>query len=185
MYKATACSCPTPPPGCYGLFEMPPLPGGVSQFCREWPIQPAGEPIGHCAAKPPQRKIYFLYLLARGQADQPVQPVGPRGQFHRGRNHLAAGQDGVHPGALTDAVAEGNGVELQRDAASGPHSFFHRPDHLAEVDVPGDHLVPGVSNPDQGTALWPPDPAGKIEPSRVRSNQSSSFHPFCSSWASS
>jgi hypothetical protein len=62
--------------------------------------------------------------------------------------------------ALGNAVADGNGIKLERIAACGQDSFFYPGSYLSEVHVPGDDFVPGVDHSNKGPVQVPDINAG-------------------------
>ena len=69
------------------------------------------------------------------------------------RDQLAAGQ-GIHHALVGhgDAVADGDGGELHRNAAGHQDALLGRVGNAAQVEVTGDDLIEGVDNTDQGLA---------------------------------
>jgi hypothetical protein len=90
-------------------------------------------------------------LVAAGDGDQAVHPLGVHHQLDRVGDHLAA--DERRPHALVahgDGVGDRDGVELQRHRAGQPHPGLGGVGELVEVDVAGGDLVPRRGHADLG-----------------------------------
>jgi len=90
-------------------------------------------------------------FIARSQDNDGIEAIGIHGQFHGIGDKVPAGKDALHSFmALGDAIAEGDGVHLERHAPghsdAGLRGFGQGP----QVHVPGIHFRPGVDYPDKG-----------------------------------
>ena len=82
-------------------------------------------------------------LVAAGEADEAVEPLGVHDALDRVGDDLAADQRGAHAlVAHADAVADGDGAELHREAAGGAHAVLGVLGQLAQRHVARRHLVP-------------------------------------------
>ncbi len=90
-------------------------------------------------------------LVAAGDADEAVEGVAAGDEFDGVGNDLAGDQRGLHAfGAHGDAVGDGDGVEFHRRAAGLANALLDGLGDLAEVEVAGADLGPGVGDADDG-----------------------------------
>ena len=90
-------------------------------------------------------------LIAAGQHDQAVQTLALGHDLHTVGNQVAGRQHEAHTlVALSLAVAQGDGVELEGLAPRGDDTLLHGGGQLPQVFVAGMHLVPGVDDADEG-----------------------------------
>ena len=91
-------------------------------------------------------------LVAVGDEDEGVEGVGHGHDLDGVGDELAARQGVLHAlVAHGDAVADADGGKLHGRAAGHADARLHMLGDGAQVDVPGDDLVVGVDDPDQGT----------------------------------
>ena len=92
-------------------------------------------------------------LVAGDHQNQAVQTVGHGHALDGVGNQFTAGQR-IHHSLVRhgDAVADGDGGELHRDAAGHQDALLGRIRDAAQMEVSGDDLVEGVDDTDQGLA---------------------------------
>ena len=89
-------------------------------------------------------------LVAVRHADERVETVRARDRLHAVRDQLAAGERVLHAGMRhRDAVADGDRVELHRDAARLDHALLDPLAHLVEVAVPRHERLVAVADADE------------------------------------
>ena len=89
-------------------------------------------------------------LVAVRNADERVEAVGAHDGLHRIRNQFAAGQGKLHAGMRhRDAVADGDRVELHRNAARVDHGLLDDLAHLVEVAMSRHERLVGVADADE------------------------------------
>ena len=82
-------------------------------------------------------------LVAAGEGHQGVEPLGVHDRLDRVGDHLAADQRGPHPlVAHGDAVGDGDGDELEGEAAGVAHALLGPLGQPVERQVAGGDLVP-------------------------------------------
>ena len=90
-------------------------------------------------------------LVAAGDADEAVEGVAARDELDGVGDDLAGDQRGLHAfGAHGDAVGDGDGVELHGRAAGLANAFLDGFGDLAQMEVAGADLGPGVGDADDG-----------------------------------
>ena len=89
-------------------------------------------------------------LVAGCQRDHAVEVVAARHQFNRVGDDFAADERGFHAfRAHRDAVADADGVELQRRPTGAANAFFQLGGKTAQVKIAGTDLRPRVGDADQ------------------------------------
>ncbi len=84
-------------------------------------------------------------LVAATQDHDGIQAMAFDGQLDRVGDHLARNQRGAHAGrAHGDAVGDRDGVELDRRAAASANAFGRGRGQVAQVEVAGRDVRPGV-----------------------------------------
>ena len=90
-------------------------------------------------------------LVAAGDADEAVEGVAAGDEFDGVGDDFAGDERGLHAfGAHGDAVGDGDGVELHGRAAGFADAFLDGFGDLAEMEVAGADLGPGVGDADDG-----------------------------------
>ena len=90
-------------------------------------------------------------LVAPGDGDQAVHPLPEGDQLDGVGDDLAADQRGLHAlGAHGDAVADGDGAELEGDALSGANPLLGGLGEAAQMDVAGGDVAGQVGDGDEG-----------------------------------
>ncbi len=90
-------------------------------------------------------------LVAAGDADDAVEEVAAGDELDGVGDDLARDQAGLHAlGAHGDAVRDCNRVELHRRAAGVADALLHGCGDLAQMEVAGADLGPGVGDADDG-----------------------------------
>ena len=90
-------------------------------------------------------------FVAIGDTDHPVKAVGPDHGLDGVGDDLAGGQRILHAGvAHGDAVADGDGVELEGHAAGVADGLFDHLGHLVQVHMAGHDLAEAVGDGDKG-----------------------------------
>ena len=90
-------------------------------------------------------------LVAAGDADEAVEGVGAGDEFDGVGDDFAGDERGLHAlGAHGDAVVDGDGVELHGGAAGFADALLDGFGDLAEMEVAGADLGPGVGDADDG-----------------------------------
>ena len=90
-----------------------------------------------------------LGLVAAGDPDERVEPLGVHHQLHRVGDQVAAHQRRLHAlVAHRDPVGDRDRAELERDRPSLADAFLRERGELAEVVVARGHLVPRRGNGD-------------------------------------
>ncbi len=90
-------------------------------------------------------------LVAAGDADEAVEGVAASDEFDGVGDDFAGDERGLHAfGAHGDAVGDGDGVELHGGAAGFADALLDGFGDLAEMEVAGADLGPGVGDADDG-----------------------------------
>ena len=90
-------------------------------------------------------------LVAAGDADEAVEGVAAGDEFDGVGDDFAGDERGLHAlGAHGDAVVDGDGVELHGGAAGLADALLDGLGDLAEMEVAGADLGPGVGDADDG-----------------------------------
>ena len=90
-------------------------------------------------------------FVAAGDGDQAVHTLAEGDQFDGVGDDFAADQGGFHSlGAHGDAVADGDGAELERYAVGGADAFLDALGEAVEVDVAGGDVAGEVGDGDEG-----------------------------------
>ena len=90
-------------------------------------------------------------LVAAGDADEAVEEVAAGDEFDGVGDDFAGDERGLHAlGAHGDAVGDGDGVELHRRAACVADALLDGLGDVAEMEVAGADLGPGVGDADDG-----------------------------------
>ena len=90
-------------------------------------------------------------LVAAGDADEAVEGVAAGDEFDGVGDDFAGDERGLHAfGAHGDAVGDGDGVELHGRAAGFADALLDGLGDLAEMEVAGADLGPGVGDADDG-----------------------------------
>ena len=90
-------------------------------------------------------------LVAAGDADEAVEGVAAGDEFDGVGDDFAGDERGLHAlGAHGDAVGDGDGVELHGGAAGLADALLDGFGYLAEMEVTGADLGPGVGDADDG-----------------------------------
>ena len=90
-------------------------------------------------------------LVAAGDADEAVEAVAAGDEFDAVGDDFAADERGLHAlRAHGDAVVDGDGVELHGHAAGLADALLDGFGDLAEMEVAGADLGPGVGDADEG-----------------------------------
>ena len=90
-------------------------------------------------------------LVAAHQQHHRIEAVAGHREFDRIGDGFARRQRGAHAvAAHRDAVGDGDGVEFDRRAAAGDHAAARVLGQVAQGDVAGGDIGPGVDHPDEG-----------------------------------
>ena len=90
-------------------------------------------------------------FVAAGDADEAVEGVAAGDEFDAVGDDFAGDERGFHAfGAHGDAVGDGDGVELHGRAAGFADALLDGLGYVAEVEVAGADLGPGVGDADDG-----------------------------------